>query len=185
MPDSSPFSDAYCQMVEDIIANDPSRIFDNYSFDHATFLSEKMFRKAEKSVSILTRHLVPEDARAQGMRREFCAMVRRLSELPTKPAVRVVTTGWNAIPAWADELQKETGRTLDIFLATEDDKEKSSTSHVFVIDGKMFRYEQPHAPDELDVHAKVSFDNPETAGRLQQQFNRLWDRLHTPAPVEH
>lgn len=176
--------DKYKAMVLDILASNSGEIIENYSMDHANFLAEKMFERAGESMCMLTGEFFRNDA--HGVHRAFSDMVARLEACTQarQPAVRVVATRIGAVPAWIEEIRRRHPGALKIVRARERDPENPKIHHFFVSDGKMFRYEEPHKAGTENVHARVGFNNPESAQLLQEQFDRVWDRFSAAASEE-
>jgi len=78
------------------------------------------------------------------------------------------------------ELKQKFAKTFDFFLA----QTHGQVKHFIVCDSLLARIEEPHAPltpqtPANDIRAKVYFNEPEQATRLESQFDYIWELLQT------
>lgn len=159
----------YRAMVERMMKEGSATILDNYTFEHAVFLTSVMYNNARESALILTGEIAPGEQKE--LKDSFTKLVRTLppAEGAAKKRVRVVTT--KEAQQWVTDLAREYPDTLEV----KSYPDLSGCRHFFAIDDKMVRSEYLHEPNTQDVKAKICFNSPSAAAHVRDMFDEIWE----------
>lgn len=161
---------AYRTLITQMIDSGRQTEFNNDSYLDALFLTDLMLHRAQKEIRFLS------GAQADGFLASLKdALVGALERIKKNNGfVRVILLG-NGTPPLFSELKTKYEGTFDFSLA----KANAEVQHFISCDSILARLEEPHAPltgatPADKIRAKVYFNEPEQAKRLEHWFDYAW-----------
>ncbi len=148
----------------------------NSTLEHAVYLTDLLFEKAEKSVKILTGTLSERFFNHQGMIESFKKLVKK------NISIKVIVWHKIKMDEILDTLKSDFGGKVEIKTVDSERIQENWVKHFAVVDKKGYRIEDLHNPeDENDedsiVKGNVNFYNPPVAKKLEETFDAIWQKI--------
>ncbi len=163
----------YQAKLDSIVASNSSAIFANYTQEHAECIFRTFIRNAQREVLLLVGDFtggiyIKPDIRSAIL----CAIDRgvNLRVISLTPERRQEMEQYRNIisPNAKGHYDYRIGRVKSGVLV----------HHYMVVDGKAYRYEEPHIElHPTEVHAEVCWNGVEGASLLSRRFVDIWSRL--------
>jgi hypothetical protein len=172
-------------LVEKAVTEGSGDVFPNHSYYDALVLSWAMISHAQNSFFMLIGDGV-ENFVGQ-MEQEFREMLMRFNKNGGEAKIAIVSSASRHSPLF-DKFSSEFKNVFSYGFLRPKPGRESAIRHFTVADGKMYRYEESHAPiidDNLPgsadvIKAEVSFDNEYFVERLKNQFDDYWKYHQKP-----